>query len=305
MRPASPRPVPRVGTQVVLRTTTDAVLAPSPAARRELARLVAKCGRDLGLVAFGIADTHLHAVVVGGVERATEFARRARIAWFNTHPAGAPLERASAWPVRDQWHLASVGLYVLRQAARHGVGSDRCLDGSMVLDVAGLRVAAEVPVEFAREHLPRLSVEALVEILGVPELEDFVRRPLAAAAAGSPVLGSLAEAAAAALGIAAIRGRSEGALAARCAAVHAVASTVPPTQLASALGCSVRVVRRALSGRPDPRAVAAVRGQLLFRAALAARECEPVRPAPSPREAWEDAEARAFAKEQELERRRR
>jgi hypothetical protein len=270
-----------IGYQVVVRLEGDVVMAPSVEERRMLARMLLRASESSPIVAFGAADTHAHVLVVGDRAEAGEAARRVRIAWARSFPSRPRIERTSYFEVRDQWHLASCFGYVTRQAQGHGVPTDPTFDASSLVDYAGLRASSEACTIRAREHVPRSSARDLARMLGVEALEEWLRRPLAAAPLEGEALAILSESAAAAAGIGDLSGRGAEACAARLAAVHAVSRRVPRAELAAALMCDLRTVKRLGREEPSARLVAAVRGQASLRAILAAQAAgvEPPRPA--------------------------
>jgi hypothetical protein len=68
-----------LGHHLVLRLADDRVIAPSDAARRRLAREIARIARTLPVLAWKVADTHTHVLIGGDSAAATEFVRRLRI----------------------------------------------------------------------------------------------------------------------------------------------------------------------------------------------------------------------------------
>lgn len=85
----------------------------------------------------------------------------------------------------------------------------------------------------------------------------------------------LAEAAAAALALAELRGRSAEVARARRAAVHAAGPDVPSAQLGECLGIGVRSVQVLRQERREPALIAAVAKQALLRAATPGNASEP------------------------------
>jgi hypothetical protein len=85
----------------------------------------------------------------------------------------------------------------------------------------------------------------------------------------------LADAAAAALALPALRGRTPAVVAARRAAVHAAGDRMTPAELADALSVDERTIRRLRAQPPDVALRCAVDLQLRLRGALALRAAMP------------------------------
>lgn len=97
-----------LGFHVILRLGDDRVIAPSLAERRRWARELCALAREFDVVAWKLADTHLHILVLGTLERATELVSRS-----TTSATGPESTRASRVPTRANWKRPS--------ASRHGI----------------------------------------------------------------------------------------------------------------------------------------------------------------------------------------
>jgi WD40 repeat protein/Tfp pilus assembly protein PilF len=177
-----------------MRLLDDRVIARTPAELRLASRILLEQGRARRLLAFCMVDTHVHAVLACSRAEAGCFARTAEGS-LRKRLHLPPFERARIRPVVEQSHLRAAVLYVLRQAHRHGSSLDPAHEGSSLPDLLGFRVLdSELPARL-RAYLPRLRVEdiapGLVQKLG----------------ALSPSLELLADAAAAAIGVASLMGR--------------------------------------------------------------------------------------------------
>ncbi len=140
---------------VMMRLKEDAVIAPSPNARRKLAHIFHWHGREVGLLAFAAADTHIHSLLFCSREDAGEFARRVEITLQSHLTLHTGFAEAHCKAVRDQWHLQNVFHYIHRQREHHGLGRDPQHDASSLSDFLGLRVGNEPMLRLAEEHLPR------------------------------------------------------------------------------------------------------------------------------------------------------
>lgn len=254
--------MPPLAFHLVLRLQDDRVFAPSPAARRRLARVLARLAEAFPLLAWRIVDTHLHVLGLLAEAQVAELVRRLRISVAHQHP-GVPLLLARRIPIANQWHLGECFAYVLRQDKHHDVGSDPLQEGSCLPDLLGMRTLGATVAGRVREHLPRVRREHLLPHLGVPALDE-------AAAAEH-----LAEAACAAFALPDLRGRDADVVTARRAAAHA-ARELGAGPVAAALGLSARGARKLLA-EPPPDGVRAVRLQMGLRAT---RSAQGARPAP-------------------------
>lgn len=247
-------PPPVLGQHVILRLGDDRVIAPSREARRRFARKMAELSRELPLLAWRLADTHLHAIALGEAA-AAELIRRLRMWFTRVARPGVALEVQRRKPILSQSHLESAFRYVLTQDVHHGVETDLGHEASSLPDTLGLRtICPEVAVR-VREHLPRLKREVLLGWLGVAALDE-------AASADH-----LRDAALAAFALDELTQRAEGADARRAAAC----AGLPAAEVATRLGISPRSARRLVADGAPPRWTRAVRLQMGLRAALAAR----------------------------------
>jgi len=252
---------------IMMRLREDAVIAPSADARRTLARIFHRHGREAGLLAFGAADTHIHSVVVSSRETAGEFARRVEITLqyhLKPHTGFAP---AHLKPIRDMWHLENALHYVLRQRQRHRLRMDPFHDGTCLPDLLGLRVGfpgVQAQVEahlsrFRRESLHTyLAPSSLSSGLTVPEIQALVRSPNRQAV--------FLEA-----GLSAFAGRSTRCadrVRAKGAAAQALTPVLSQKHIAELLGTSPGHLRR-LRRRTSPALRRATLRQIQLRAAAA------------------------------------
>lgn len=243
--------------QLVLRLEDDRVLAPSRAARRKLARVMARLGDAFGVYVWCAADNHLHVGLFATLRQVREFARRLMITLANTFRHGSRFRRPRITPIHDQSHARNVLLYTLGQSAHHGAAQDPWHEANAIHDLVGSRVGAPWIVNRVREFLPRVTRADMLRAVGLPAFEE--------------VAGLDADAAAAAFGLPDVAGKGRSALAARAAAVHAAPPDCPTSDIARELGISPRAVQRMRKVKVPPAHLRAIRRQLGLRAALAAR----------------------------------
>jgi hypothetical protein len=210
--------------------------------------------RDFPIVAWKLADTHLHLVELANRAGVDELVRRLRIWATSALRPGAPLEVQRTKPLSGQSHLEAAFHYAFRQDSHHGVETDLTQDASAMPDILGLRVlSAEMPLR-VREHLPRLRRDALLAHLSVPTLEEALHpEPVVESALAAFALDTM--------------GVDQAGVKARRAAVAAAAG-LGPTRIADLLGVTPQAVCR-IARQPVPAPdVRAVRLQMALRAQL-------------------------------------
>jgi hypothetical protein len=236
------------GHHVIMRLVSSQVLARTPEARRRAARILHEEGRR-GLLAFRLADTHAHALLICTRREAGRFANyvEQRLRWHLQLPSS--FVPANVVLIQSQGHLERAFWYVLRQEEHHGIALDPRHEASSAQDLLGLRVVAPDFLPRVQSALPRLRIGELADGLALERCE--------------PALDHLANAAAAAFALPCLD-RSAHAAAARAAAVHAAAE-LSAGEIAERLAVSRRCVER-LRHQPVPTVlVRAVRTQLTVR----------------------------------------
>lgn len=239
-----------IGFQIIFRAEDDQVLAPTLAKRRLLAGILLEIGRARGLFAFGVADTHGHADLFGGMDVVGEFVHdlRVTVGWR----LRLKLRRPEIWKIRDVWHARSLIDYSHRQSEHHGVDIDPFRECTSIPDLMGLRVIAPWLAERVAANVPRYAGPVCPVSWGKDPFEHTVR------------LSVVPEAAAAAFGLADLRGRSPRVVEARTTAVHAAAG-FPLVEIAAALDVSTRTVYALRASDVDPIAVRCVLRQAALR----------------------------------------
>lgn len=255
------------GYHVTMRLVDDHGIARSPAALRQAARLFVRHGAARGLVAFRIADTHAHVLTVADRWQAGRFAQVVEAALSQALRVPVPFEPARFRLIGGPAHLWSALRYVLRQEARHGTGFDLAHDGSILPDLLGMRVIGtdDIVLRLGR-LLPRLTAA---------ELLDWVDGALPSDAPCD--LDLAPDAAAAALALGSLVGRSPAKLAARRAAVHLFGRALTAGEIGIRLGISARRVEALRAESPARRILDAARRQLVWRTALKAKGLPAVR----------------------------
>jgi REP element-mobilizing transposase RayT len=251
-----------IGYHVTTRLLDNRVIARTAGPRRAVSRFLCRAGEEAGLLAWRLADTHLHLLLTCDRKMAGRFVQRVDVSMHAHVRPGVPFSRFWHEPIRSQGHLANAFGYILRQETRHGLETDPLHEGSNLSDLLGLRVGATWSPTLVRRLLPRTSRGQLVAWLtqglrGLPE-ELLLGE-------GDVPLTHLRDAAAAAALVRIANSRSPVALGARLAAVHAVAGGERRrggrVGLAAALGLSTRTIRRLRRCESDPRLVRAIRIQ--------------------------------------------
>lgn len=243
-----------IGFHVTMRLEDDRPVATSVADLRAIARIVNEQGDRRELLDFGTADNHLHSALATDRDSAGAFARHVESGLRQALRLGSRFRTASIRPIHDQQHAYNTFWYLLRQDSHHGLPREWALEGSSLPDLLGLRALPISVVGRMRARLPRVRPAAIAALYppGV-----FVQRPID--------LGVLADAAAAALALPDLQGRSLDVVRARRAAVHVAGPDVPSRKLSDCLGLGLRSIRGLRELPPEPLVVRAVWLQALSR----------------------------------------
>jgi len=243
-----------IGYHVTIRLEDDRLLAMTTDALRVVVRVVLAQGERRGLLAFGVADDHLHAELATNRTTAGSFALYVQTALQQRLRPGARFEAARIRPLHDQRHAYNTFHYVHRQDARHALQRDRICEGTSLPDLLGMRILTTSIGSRVRVHLPRVRRQDLVEKVPAGVFDE------------TPVkLELLADAAAAALAIPDLDGRCPDSLRARRAAVHAAGLDVPARLLGDCLGIGPRAVQSLRTHASEPAVVRAVEMQARWR----------------------------------------
>ncbi len=237
---------------VTCRLVEDRVLAPSRVARLAVMRWVLPRVEEAELIAFALADTHLHAVLLGPRRRAGCFVRRLETGLHVRARPGVPFAAAHFKPVRDVWHLENCFWYVLDQHAKHELAADPLREGTLLPDLLGLRVGGTCLAARVREQLPRVGSAALRQRLGFDRSSEGRPEHLEVAAAAAVLLPDL-------------RGGCRSTLAARRAAVHLGLARWPAARVRETLELPRRTMSRHAATSVEPGLIRAVALQLALR----------------------------------------
>jgi len=232
------------------------VIATDARALRNVAVGVLKVGRPFDLLAFRLADNHLHALVAGDAAAVTEFGRRIEISLQKRLRPGIRFAHVYVTPVSTQRHLTNSFHYIFRQEAHHGTCVDPLFEASNLPDLLGMRTLGQWTAGCVRTHLPRVQREELLEHL-----------PVRLGGPQNPEL--LGDAAAAAVGVPHIHSRLARAAEARVAAAHLARRWTKPGR-GLGPGLSARTLEALRRHDPDPVVLRAVELQLSLRSAWAA-----------------------------------
>ena len=219
-------------------------------------------GESRGLVAFRIADTHVHALIVGTREEAGRFALFAEAGLRKRLRIPVAFERCRIRAVDSERHLANTLRYIFKQEEHHDTAFDLAHDGSSLPDLLELRVVAPWILKRVRQLLPRLKRAVILGWLQAPRFETI-----------EPDVARLADAAAAVWSLDGVAGLTEAHANARRAAVH-VFDRLGNRSVSAAhvLQIPVRSVTRYRSEQVSAAALHAVESQLRLRTYLQQRE---------------------------------
>lgn len=243
---------------VTMRPNDDRGVARHPRQLRRAAQILHAQAGPGGLLAFRVADTHVHVLLVTDRASAGRTAQRMAVALKLGLQLGVPFEPARIRPIATARHLRHALHYVLRQEERHGTDLDPTHDGSSLPDLIGLRALDTAILPRVRTYLPRLEQAEVRRWVDLDEIERFSPDPV-----------HLADAAAAALALPDLTGNTPVTYRARCAAAQVLA--LPSGEVALHLGIHVRSVRRLRRNVVAPALLRAVDLQLRLRTALAGR----------------------------------
>lgn len=250
--------MPALGYHCVFRLADSRAIAPTVAARRALARTLFEIGVPAGLLAFRGSGDHLHAELVGDREAAGAFAQAAGSALKQRLALPVGFLPTHLEPIDDQRHLVRTFAYVLRNAEKHGVVDDPMHEASALPELLGFRVAGSAILPRVRALLPTTNRAQLLEILGVRELEPAC------------VASWLADAAAGAVGIVGLDGRSDLTVRARAAAARVSDGVLDNDVVRDVLAVSERTLRRLRAMPREPALERAIQLRMGLRAALGA-----------------------------------
>ena len=242
-----------LGFHLVVRSRSGAQLAATATKRRQLARIVLTVSKDFALLAFGLADNHLHLYPVEERGRTHELGRRLCIALSRGLAVAGGLFTSLIKPVADSSHAYKLFDYVLRQGMRHQLDSDPLLEATNVPDLLGLRPLGVRTALLVRRHLPRVARKQLLGLLGVESLEP----------ADEP-LDAVVEAGLAAAALTTLDG-GQASRQLRRAVAEVVGKRLPRPRLARLLALQPRSLRRILSEAAPRELVQAIRLQLDLR----------------------------------------
>jgi hypothetical protein len=264
-----------LGHHLTMRLLDDRPIASDAASRRRAARAIYRVGTGLGLLAFAIADTHMHVVAVANRLEAGELARRIEISLHRQLRPGARFQPMRSRPIVDQWHLYRAVMYVLRQLEHHAPQLDPLHEGTSLPELIGMRVLDRTTPDLVRLLLPRLELSDFEAQLGIATADAGSAAPTDVDVLGDAVAGAF--------------GLTNGVVSARArrAAAHA-ATDVTAAALARILDAHPSSIARARAASADAVAVRAVRRQLAARLELARRSSEGVTRTPLLGSASED-----------------
>lgn len=249
-----------LGHHLTVRLVEDDWIARDLAARRALTRTLYACGEHRGLLAFRVADNHLHILLECSRETAGAFARVALPALRRVLELDMPFECARIRPMTSSRHLRNAFAYVFEQGRRHGSIYDPAHDGSSLPDLMGLRcLDVAHTVMRVRSALPRL---------GRAELEGWLGHGTRNVAI-EPDLELLHEAASGAVALPHLQRYGCIARAAKVAAISAGQRWWSGREVREALGISRSTHHRLAQSTSSAEFRNAIEAQLLFRTQLA------------------------------------
>ncbi len=244
-----------LGHHIVQQLVDGRVIAKTDADHRTVARVVFDMSRGKKLLAFGLADTHLHTEYAEDWRVCGRLAQRIGTALSRKLRLKVPFAPAHREIIWKQKHLYRTFYYDLRQQDHHGINTDPFHDASNLPELLGLRVLGSSFNATVDRLLPRWDRDEVLKILGVQTLTapaDIAWELLPAAAAAGACLPDLGK-------------EDEETVRARAAAVHAAEGVLQVSELASVLGRTDRWIRELRKRPVDEPLVTAIRLQLILR----------------------------------------
>ena len=232
------------------------VLAAERTETIQLLGAAVRASRRVELLAFSVADTHVHFLLRGEREAVGRAIQGFEGGVSRTRAFVEGFSPAHFEAIRSQAHLSRAFWYAARQDLHHGTRRDPFVDGNLLADQLGLRLLDRRAWERVRTHLPRVRLQ---ELLGLVE-------ELGAGVQHRTPLQAVAEGAASALGRPTLDGRTPQVAGARSAALRVGSELgLEEARIAEQMAiapATLRVMRRRV---PEEALLRAVRGQVLLR----------------------------------------
>ncbi|MDY0003937.1 MAG: hypothetical protein RBU30_21750 [Polyangia bacterium] len=251
-----------LGQHIRIRWADDRVIAPRERERRVVARGLLKVAREVPLLCFGLADTHLHAESLGDERLANEIGRRIGISLHLGLGLPVSFHVLPPRPIMDLWHLLRCFRYIHTQAAHHKVSWERWFEATSLPDLLGMRPRGAFLAARMQEQLPRLQRSELLSWIGLSQPGLALDSPGPASSA------EVLDAAHSAAALDSLGGRTSEGISLRRAVMEVLGDGISRGELACILGLSVRTVTRLRSIPPDLAMVRAIRLNLGLRQEL-------------------------------------
>ncbi len=253
----------RLGYHVILGPRDGGVITASPQAHRIIARAVHETCKDVGLLAFGEADTHLHLLLANQRPRVGRIVRRLALMLNWRLGITGGFKPAYFKPISDAHHLISTFRYVLRQPSRHGLDpyNDPWSEGSSLVDLLNLRPLGAHVLRSVQQAFPRLGRQEILDLAGIKDLH-LQNIPL----------DDISEAAKAAALITSLDRSTVELMAVKHAIVEIVGHHLKTKDTASIAHLAASTVRRLRHCPAHPGLVEAIRGQLALHEAKRPKE---------------------------------
>lgn len=243
-----------IGYHLTSRLADNRVIAPTPAERRILARVLLQKSAGHRLIAFNAADTHLHIELRESRRDSLEIVRRIETSLHYQLKLTVGFVEAYPEPIRRQSHLANCFNYIMEQQPHHDLAWDPYHEATNLPDLLGMRLIGAHTIKHVRCFLPRVGRRQLLGYMGLTCLEE----------ADGP-LEQIVPAALAAAGLNDLARRGPEQAAARRAILEVVDGRVPIARLARQMDVTARTLFRARQLPVDTRLVRAIRLQLDLR----------------------------------------
>ncbi len=238
---------------LILRLLDNRVIITTPSKRAILIQTINKLSLQRKLLAWRMADTHLHLLIVNNRREAGEFARVVEMALKRRLDLDIGFSPAYIKQIHGQQHFIKTFFYILGQGQHHKILNDPFHEASNVLDIIGLRTINSHAATLVNQYLPRVNKEAVLNLLNInldKTIKDF---------------SVLRAATASVVGVDKFHKRVDSEIDVRAAAIKIVGNKLPVSTLAKQLDVSQRTIYRLKKRQANPMIIEALKSQLKMR----------------------------------------
>ncbi len=170
---------------LILRLQDNRVISPTKSEKLVVIRTILKMASNKKLLAFHLADTHIHILLADKRKESGFFSRSLEIAISNVLKLDISFSPAFIKPIEDNQHLKNTFFYILGQIEHHGIQPLGLHECSSIPDLLGLRVLSLQNQIYVNQFLPRvndLQIQKLAKWNLSTQIDNYDPLPQAAAA---------------------------------------------------------------------------------------------------------------------------